>query len=726
MNKKAKTKLIVILIDDSKLLVNEKHRVYSGKNFERGYISNLSSFKITKLPSKSSDFISLSSLENALNKDSSFSCRILNQTIENICSLLNSRKSSSLVTNTRFSDLENSASLPFESLFGFDITSTPCCLRNLSNLVSTFSSNRSLGLEGDINNDIFLTPCQISCILQCCPDVFFSQGGECFKDFFKGSSVFKHFQDLPDHDSCTSKSRFSMADFAVRNDIFVDFNSHITQIGNFIFKPFEHKKAKTIVTLMDNHAYKKSKYYSNPSSNSLVEYILIEDCFLRFLSYDQTPQLSFNANAKYGISFACSSNNFFASALQSYQNSSGTIPINTSNTSLGNSNSSSSISAFLQISILCLSNSDKTFSGATNCRLYLKSGFTISSLVSVPFLKKENNILASTTNNIHDNPSFFSLLYIPSFTFLPNSIASCSVNLEFSNNLLSADNIICLLALSPNSSLTAFSNTLDQTISECFLISFFKSPGISIFNSTIPLCEKINYLNISSKTINRLLVNPKHGFYIDENFERGYISNLSSFNVINLPSKSSNFVSSSNLENDLIKDYILRCGILNQTTEDISPLENLRKSSSLVTNTRFSDLENSASLPFESLFGFDITSTPCCLRNLSNLVSTFSSNRSLGLEGDINNDIFLTPCQISCILQCCPDVFFSQGGECFKDFFKGSSVFKHFQDLPDHDSCTSKSRFSMADFAVRNDIFVDFNSHITQIGNFIFKPFEDE
>ena len=725
MNKKAKTKLIVILIDDSKLLVNEKHRVYSGKNFERGYISNLSSFKITKLPSKSSDFISLSSLENALNKDSSFSCRILNQTIENICSLLNSRKSSSLVTNTRFSDLENSANLPFESPFGFEIALYLSEFRNSNNSLFTFSSNRNLIVCWDDN---IISSFSDTCSkLQSCFNMLLREGGyKTSNNFFEGSSVFKHFQDLPDHDSCTSKSRFSMADFAVRNDIFVDFNSHITQIGNFIFKPFEHKKAKTIVTLMDNHAYKKSKYYSNPSSNSLVEYILIEDCFLRFLSYDQTPQLSFNANAKYGISFACSSNNFFASALQSYQNSSGTIPINTSNTSLGNSNSSSSISAFLQISILCLSNSDKTFSGATNCRLYLKSGFTISSLVSVPFLKKENNILASTTNNIHDNPSFFSLLYIPSFTFLPNSIASCSVNLEFSNNLLSADNIICLLALSPNSSLTAFSNTLDQTISECFLISFFKSPGISIFNSTIPLCEKINYLNISSKTINRLLVNPKHGFYIDENFERGYISNLSSFNVINLPSKSSNFVSSSNLENDLIKDYILRCGILNQTTEDISPLENLRKSSSLVTNTRFSDLENSASLPFESLFGFDITSTPCCLRNLSNLVSTFSSNRSLGLEGDINNDIFLTPCQISCILQCCPDVFFSQGGECFKDFFKGSSVFKHFQDLPDHDSCTSKSRLSMADFAVRNDIFVDFNSHITQIGNFIFKPFEDE
>jgi len=238
MNKKAKTKLIVILIDDSKLLVNEKHRVYSGKNFERGYISNLSSFKITKLPSKSSDFISLSSLENALNKDSSFSCRILNQTIENICSLLNSRKSSSLVTNTRFSDLENSANLPFESPFGFEIALYLSEFRNSNNSLFTFSSNRNLIVCWDDN---IISSFSDTCSkLQSCFNMLLREGGyKTSNNFFEGSSVFKHFQDLPDHDSCTSKSRFSMADFAVRNDIFVDFNSHITQIGNFIFKPFE-------------------------------------------------------------------------------------------------------------------------------------------------------------------------------------------------------------------------------------------------------------------------------------------------------------------------------------------------------------------------------------------------------------------------------------------------------------------------------------------------------
>ena len=87
----------------------------------------------------------------------------------------------------------------------------------------------------------------------------------------------------------------------------------------------------------------------------------------------------------------------------------------------------------------------------------------------------------------------------------------------------------------------------------------------------------------------------------------------SSLNSIRNPSKSSGFdLSLSSLEKEFISDSILRCGTLNQTIENILSLENSTKSSSLVTNTLCSDLENSASLPFESPFGFKTTSTPCC------------------------------------------------------------------------------------------------------------------
>ena len=51
---------------------------------ERGSTVNLSSYKVMKLPSKSSDLVSLSNLENEFSKDSGLSCGILNQMIENI------------------------------------------------------------------------------------------------------------------------------------------------------------------------------------------------------------------------------------------------------------------------------------------------------------------------------------------------------------------------------------------------------------------------------------------------------------------------------------------------------------------------------------------------------------------------------------------------------------------------------------------------------------------
>ena len=242
MNKKAKIRLTVVLIDGSKLVISEKHRLYVWENLERGDISNLSSFKVIKLPSKpSGDDFSLSSLENALNKDSDFSCGILSQTTENIFSSPNSRKSSSLVTNTRFSDLENSASLPFEIPFGFEIILTPCCLRNISSPNLTFSSLRNLILEGDVDDDILFTPCQISCIMQGCFDMFFSQRRIIFENFLDGHSAFKHFQDLPNHNSSAFESRLSMADFTIRDNIFVNFDSHRSQVGNPLFKTFVSK-----------------------------------------------------------------------------------------------------------------------------------------------------------------------------------------------------------------------------------------------------------------------------------------------------------------------------------------------------------------------------------------------------------------------------------------------------------------------------------------------------
>jgi len=224
----------IILEDGSKLLVSPEHRVYAGVD-KRGDTSNPSFFKTINFPSKSSDTVfSLSNMENAFSKDSGSFCGILSHTIENISSLVNSTKSSSLVINILCSDLESSANMPFESPFDLNITSNPCCLRNCNNSFFTFSSSRNFSsVFFDTNDDIITTSGNDACIMQSCFNMGFCEW--CWKscdDLLDRHSCFKHLQDLPDHNSSAFESWLSMTDFAVNHNIFINFDSHNLNIGN--------------------------------------------------------------------------------------------------------------------------------------------------------------------------------------------------------------------------------------------------------------------------------------------------------------------------------------------------------------------------------------------------------------------------------------------------------------------------------------------------------------
>ena len=204
-------------------------------------------------------------------------------------------------------------------------------------------------------------------------------------------------------------------------------------------------------------------------------------------------------------------------------------------------------------------------------------------------------------------------------------------------------------------------------------------------------------------------------------------SNLFSYNVMNFPSKSCGLVSLINLENELSNASGLSCGIFNQTTENIVFLldKNLSvKSQSLVTNTLCSDLENSANFPFESPLGFEIISNPCCLRNTSNLFFTFSSLGNLGFEGDTELDIISASGQISSILQSCQDVFFIYSWVVIEDFINAHSSVEHFQNLPDHNSCSFEGGLSMTDFTICDNIIINFNSHKINNDEELYKHFE--
>ncbi len=63
-----------------------------------------------------------------------------------------------------------------------------------------------------------------------------SQGGVCFKNFFGSGFVFEHFKDYGNHDPSVIEGGFSMADFRVNDNIFVDLNSHVTNSNKDVYK----------------------------------------------------------------------------------------------------------------------------------------------------------------------------------------------------------------------------------------------------------------------------------------------------------------------------------------------------------------------------------------------------------------------------------------------------------------------------------------------------------
>src|SRR3989344_5406718 len=106
----------------------KKAKVYQDYFFNSGIGDDLNlpfSPNSIKNPSNSSDLVlSLSNLENDSNKFSVLFCGILSITTENILSFgykKGSVKSTSLVINILFSDLENDASLPFENPLGLNV-----------------------------------------------------------------------------------------------------------------------------------------------------------------------------------------------------------------------------------------------------------------------------------------------------------------------------------------------------------------------------------------------------------------------------------------------------------------------------------------------------------------------------------------------------------------------------------------------------------------------------
>ena len=201
-------------------------------------------------------------------------------------------------------------------------------------------------------------------------------------------------------------------------------------------------------------------------------------------------------------------------------------------------------------------------------------------------------------------------------------------------------------------------------------------------------------------------------------------SNLSAWSVINSPLKSERCAS--NVKNEETSEAASFCEMRSQTTPYMDSFGNLNASAkcrSFVTMTRFSDSVNEASLSSERPLGLKTASIPCCVRDCNSFRGTFSSSRNFGFVNPDDN-VITSSGNCSSITQSCLDLFFSQwSDEMSCDFLNRHPTLQQLKNLPDHNTCSFERRFAVANFTVRNDVLVDFNSHNSLVANELYKGY---
>ncbi|MBI2557708.1 hypothetical protein HYW20_00130 [Candidatus Woesearchaeota archaeon] len=144
-------------------------------------------------------------------------------------------------------------SLEFLTPFTAYLMSTPLFDKDLTNLASTSSSARNLSF----NMDKSFTSQSLSCIVQGCFDVLLSQRRISLENVLETFSSFEHFQDRMNHNSGAFESGLSVADFAVRDNKFIDFGSHEADSGNLVFKDIgiKFERIESIKALDEQQVY---------------------------------------------------------------------------------------------------------------------------------------------------------------------------------------------------------------------------------------------------------------------------------------------------------------------------------------------------------------------------------------------------------------------------------------------------------------------------------------
>ena len=202
-------------------------------------------------------------------------------------------------------------------------------------------------------------------------------------------------------------------------------------------------------------------------------------------------------------------------------------------------------------------------------------------------------------------------------------------------------------------------------------------------------------------------------------FSHSEISDPSSSTVNSLP------LNSLTSDKSRDKDSTSLCGLGGWIMKTTMPknsfggnIDLLRKSESREINTNSLSLENDASLPLAS--PFEAYSAENCFdsRNSFTALGMFSSSRNFG-----EFDIMLSADELGSIFESGRNMLSGDGWVVLQNNLYRLSGRYQLDNIANQNSGALESGLSVADFAVRDDVLVDFDSHNIDTGNALFKGF---
>mgnify|MGYP001559016131 CR=1 FL=1 len=141
---------------------------------------------------------------------------------------------------TLSSDLASSAISSSSERKGAFFTSKPSSYNSLITLSGTFSSEYNPGL---LEDDIFFLFNQLGSVINSRKNSFLGKSREIvLNDFAYCDASSEQIKNLPDHYSGIFESRSTMTNFAINDNVFVNFSSHINNNDNLIFKSYDNMK----------------------------------------------------------------------------------------------------------------------------------------------------------------------------------------------------------------------------------------------------------------------------------------------------------------------------------------------------------------------------------------------------------------------------------------------------------------------------------------------------